>query len=123
MEPAAEREGPPSQWLTHPSGQSIDYSYVRPHRTQLAAPSQRCRQDDKIVVITQFGLQTMEVGYERRNPGHQRPCQTQLIPESLQLFSPAMHRCGLSGFTSVLHRFPAPAIRVADDLDQFGHPE
>jgi hypothetical protein len=39
MEPMAERV--PSQWLTHPRGQSIDLPYFSPHRSQITAASQR----------------------------------------------------------------------------------
>ena len=62
MQPAAERERAPPQWLTHPRGKTIDLPDVRAHRSQIAAASQRCRQDDEIMVITQFCLQPFEVG-------------------------------------------------------------
>jgi hypothetical protein len=62
MEPAAEREGAPPQWLPHSAGQSIDRSYFRAHRTQITAASQRCLQDDKVVVVTQRCLQSMDGG-------------------------------------------------------------
>src|SRR5262245_2880888 len=81
MKPAAERERAPSQWLTHPRGKSIDVPHFRPHRSQITAASQRRPQDDKVVVVTQFCLQSIELGNERSDAGHQRPCQAQLIPK------------------------------------------
>jgi hypothetical protein len=90
MEPAAKPERAPSQCLTHPPGKAIDLPYFRPHRSQITAAPQRGRQDDKIVVVTQFCLQSIEVGKERSDAGHQRPCQAQLIPEGFQLFAPAV---------------------------------
>ena len=60
MEPAAERERASSQWLTHPRGKSIDLPHFRTHRSQITTASQRCLQHDKIVVVTQGGLQLLE---------------------------------------------------------------
>ena len=90
MEPAAERERAPPQWLTHPPGKSIDLPHLRAHRSQIAAAPDRCPQDNKIVVVTQFCLQSIEFGNERSDAGCQRPCQAQLIPEGLQLLAPAV---------------------------------
>jgi hypothetical protein len=66
MEPAAEHERALSQWLTHPRGQSIDVPHFRAHRSQITAASQRRLQDDKIVVVTQFCLQSIEFGNAER---------------------------------------------------------
>ena len=61
MQPAAERERTPPQRPTHPRGKTLDLPDVGAHRSQIAAASQRCRQDDEIMVITQFCLQPFEV--------------------------------------------------------------
>ena len=75
MQPAAERKRTPSQWLTHPRGKSIDLPHLGMHRSQITAGSQRRPQDDEIVVVTEFCLQTLEVGNEGSEAGHQRPGQ------------------------------------------------
>jgi hypothetical protein len=75
MEPTAEPERALSQWLAHPRGKSIDLPNVHAHRSQIAAASQRCRQDDQIVVVTQLRLQSIELGKEGRDAGQQRPAR------------------------------------------------
>ena len=92
MEAAAERERAPPQGLTHSCGQSINLPHFLAHRSQITAAPQRSPEDDKIVVITQFCLQSIEFGNERSDAGHQWPCQAQLIPEGFQLFAPAVQR-------------------------------
>jgi hypothetical protein len=67
MQPAAERERALPQWPSHPRGKTTDLPDLVAHRPQIAATSQRSRQDDEIVVVTQFGLQTLEVGNQRRD--------------------------------------------------------
>ena len=115
MEPAAEREGAPPQWLTHPRGKSIDLPDFRAHRSKVTAASQRGRQDDKIVVVTQFCLQSFEFGNERSDARHQRPSQTQLIPEGFQLFAPVVERRRLPGHARPFHRLSTLTIRDGDD--------
>ena len=75
MEPAAERECAPSEWLTHPCGKSINLPHFRAHRSQITAASQRCPQNDKVVVVTQLCFQSIELGNERSDAGRQRPCE------------------------------------------------
>ena len=79
MHPATEYERAPPQWLTHPRGQTIDPPDVRAHRSQIAAGSQRCRQDDEVMLVTQFRFQSLEVGNERSDAGGERLGQTQLF--------------------------------------------
>ena len=110
MQPAAERKCAPSQRLAHPRGKSIDLPHFGAHRSQITAGSQRCLQDDKIVVVTQFCLQTLEVGNERSDAGHQRPCQAQLIPEGFHLFAPAVQRGRLPRYACPLHRVTTATI-------------
>ena len=110
MEPSAERERAPSQWLTHPRGKSIDLPHFRAHRSQITAASERCSQDDKIVVVTQFCLQSVEFGNERSDARHQRPRQPQLIPEGFQLFAPAVQRRRLPCRARPFHRLTTATI-------------
>jgi len=66
----------PPQRLTHPRGKTVDPSNVCTHRPEIAASSQRCRQDDQIVLIAQFCLQPLEVGdLERRADPSEQPEQ------------------------------------------------
>src|SRR6185503_9025993 len=116
-EPATERERAPSEWLTRPLGESIDLPYLRAHRSQFTAASQRCRQDDQIVVVTQFCFQSLELGNERSDAGCQRLYQAQLIPEGLYLFAPAVQRRRLPCHARPFHRVMTPAIRDGDDRD------
>jgi hypothetical protein len=78
MEPSAERERAPPQLLTHPRGKTIDLPDVRAHRSQIAAGSQRCRQDDEIVVISQFCLQPLQFGNQWSDAGGERLGQTRI---------------------------------------------
>jgi hypothetical protein len=115
VDAAAQRERAPPQGLAHPCGKSIDLPYFGAHRPQIAAASQRCCQNDEIVVVTQFCLQLFELGNERIGAGQQRPCQSQLIPQRLQLLSPAVERRRLPRHAGPSHRVAAPAIRRGDD--------
>ena len=92
MDPAAERERASPQWLAHACGESIELAHFRAHRWQITAAPQRGPQHDQIVVVTQFCLQSVELVYERREAGGQRPGQAELIPEGFHLFAPVVQR-------------------------------
>ena len=69
MHPAAECERAPLQRLTHPRSKTIDSPDVRAHRSQIATGSQRCRQDDEVMLVTQFCFQSLEIGNEWSDAG------------------------------------------------------
>ena len=120
MDPVAERERASPQWPTHTCGKSIDLAHFRAHRWQVATAPQRGREDDKIVVVTQFCLQSFQAGNERREAARQAPCQTELIPERFDFFAPAMQRRGLPRLARPFHRVAAPTIRCGENRDHAG---
>ena len=120
MDPAPERERASSQWLAHACGESIDLAHFSAHRWQVTTAPQRGREDDKIVVVTQFCFQSFQLGNERRDAHRQAPREAKLIPERFHFFAPAVQRRGLPRLLGPFHRVTALTIRCGEDRDHAG---
>ena len=72
MRPKPDRERTPPQQLTHPGGKTPHLSYLRADGSQLATTSQRCFQNDEIVVIAQVCFEPFQVGNQRSLTRDQR---------------------------------------------------